>query len=283
MSEDKRVKKYFENMPYGNDAKSSEIHGKNNQRIINGQAASLVTEYDKAMAEGNKDLAATFNKAIHQLAWDLDNAKEIKKEFGANYGGGVGGKKLYSNYTDLRFDRAWVLEDSVVSFDQNMRPLWTVITPEGEEITKSTEDITENWVVRGDEENQFMKMQQDAVKQRNTIGEDLDYDIDWTVDNLLANNDAWKIFVSDKIGGSYFLHEYLINNQEAIASGQITDEMLHPDSFNPEFDTRLHQHYSSRLKRAFDPDFQTPKEKMEAEQLIARTTPQNNNENNSIQ
>ena len=28
MSDDKRIKKYFENMPYGGDAKSSEIHGK---------------------------------------------------------------------------------------------------------------------------------------------------------------------------------------------------------------------------------------------------------------
>ena len=37
---------------------------------------------------------------------------------------------------------------------------------------------------------------QDAVKQRNTMGNPLDFDVDWAVDNLLHNNDAWKSFVS---------------------------------------------------------------------------------------
>ena len=31
---DKQARKYFENMPYGKDAKSSEIHGVENQKII---------------------------------------------------------------------------------------------------------------------------------------------------------------------------------------------------------------------------------------------------------
>ena len=280
MAEDKQVKKYFENMPYGNDAKSSEIHGKNNQQIINGFVASLVENYDKYIAEGDKGMAGNFDGAIKQIAQDLDNAREIKKEFGANYGGGVGGKNLFSHYTDLRFDRAWALESAEISFDDNMRPLWTVTNPDGEKITKRTEDITENWVVRGDEENQYMKMQQDCVKQRNTMGEELDFDIDWTVSNMLANNDAWKIFVSDKIGGRYFLHDYLFENQEALQYGQIPDEMLHPDSFNPEFDTRLHQYYANRLRRSFDPNFQTPEEARRADELIARTNPQDNTENN---
>ena len=282
MAEDKQVKKYFENMPYGNDAKSSEIHGKSNQQTINGFVASLVDNYDKYTAEGDKDMAGHFDGAIKQIARDLDNAKEVKKEFGVNYGGGVGGKNLFSHYTDLRFDRTWALEDAEISFDENMRPLWTVTTPDGEQITKRTEDITENWVVRGDEESQFMKMQQDAVKQRNTMDEELDFDVDWTVDNMLANNDAWKIFVSDKIGGRYFLHDYLQENQEALQAGLIPDEMLHPDSFNPDFDTRLHQHYSNRLRRAFDENYQTPEEARKADELIARTKPQDNTENNQV-
>ena len=278
MSEDKRIKKYFENMPYGNDAKSSEIHGKANQQIANGYSASLLTEYDKHIADGNKEMAAHFDGAIKQLARDFDNARDIKKELGVNLGGGVGGKSVMSHYTDLRFDKAWALEESVLSFDENMRPVWTVTTPEGEEITKRTEDITENWVVRGDEENQYMKMQQDAVKQRNTIGEPLDFDIDWTVDNMLANNDAWKIFASDKIGGRYFLQDYIQENQEAIQNGEIPDEMLHPDSFNPEFDTRLHQHYANRLRKAFDENYQTPAERRAAEELIAQS---NNTQENT--
>ena len=68
MAEDKQVKKYFENMPYGNDSKSSEIHGKHNQIVINKFIANLVLEYDKSMANGDKEAAGHFKSAIHQMS-----------------------------------------------------------------------------------------------------------------------------------------------------------------------------------------------------------------------
>ena len=278
MSTDKRVKKYFENMPYGNDAKSSEIHGKDNQKIINHMIASLTAKYDEYMANEDKANAQYFMGAIKQIAQDLDNLREIKKEFAVNYGGGTGGKNLFSNYTDLTFDRAFMIEDGGISFDKNLRPILSVMMPNGEEVSKRIEDITENWVVKGTEEQQYMQMQQDAAKQRNTMGQPIDFDIDWAVDNLLINEDAWKVFASDKVGGRYFLHDYLQENEQALMNGQIPDEMLHPDSFNPEFDTRLHTHYANRLKKSFDPDYQTPKEAQEAEELMAKT----NNENTQV-
>ena len=46
--------------------------------------------------------------------------------------------------------------------------------------------------------------------------------------------------------------------------------MLAPESFNPEFDTRLWKHYAGRLKRSFDPNFQTARERQEADELIAQ-------------
>ena len=48
-------------------------------------------------------------------------------------------------------------------------------------------------------------------------------------------------------------------------SGEIPDEMLHPDSFHPDVDpnNRLHNHFANRIKRAFDPNFQTAKEAQE--------------------
>ena len=73
---DKQARKYFENMPYGNDAKSSEIHGKQNQQVINKMVAELVARYDEAMALGEKDLASNYSGAIKQIAADLDNLKE---------------------------------------------------------------------------------------------------------------------------------------------------------------------------------------------------------------
>jgi len=121
-------------------------------------------------------------------------------------------------------------------------------------------------------------MQQDAIKQRNTVGQPLDFDIDWAIDNLLKNEDAWKIFFADSIGGKSFVEDWAVKNEEALVNNKIPDEMLHPDSFNPEFDTRLHIHFADRLRKSFDPDYQTPKEAQEAEELMAKT----NNENTQV-
>ena len=279
MAEDKQVKKYFENMPYGNDSKSSEIHGKHNQIVINKFIANLVLEYDKSMANGDKESAGHFKSAIHQMSQELDNLKDIKEEFSLNYGGGIGGKNLFSNYTNLNFDRAFAIEQFDISFDKSMKPVLSVMGQDGKEITKHIEDITQDWVIKGTEENDFMKMQQDASKQSNSVGQPLDFDIDWATSNLLSNMDAWKSFVSDKIGGRYFLNDYIQENAEAITSGEIPDEMLHPDSFNPDFDNRLHEYYANRLRKSFDPNHQTPAEARKADELIARTKSQDNTEN----
>lgn len=270
MAEDKQVKKYFENMPYGSDSKSSEIHGKPNQVVINKFVAGLVRKYDESIANEDKEMAGHYKGAVHQIARNLDNLKNIKEEFAVNYGGGTGGKKLFSNFTDLTFDRAFAIEQFEFGFDNTMKPILSVMGPNGEQITKRIEDITQDWVVKGTEEADFMKMQQDARKQSNTIGQELDFDPDWHVSNLLENMDAWKSFVSDKIGGRYFLNDYMQDNADAITSGEIPDEMLHPESFNPDFDSRLHEHYAGRLKRAFDPNYQTAQEAQEADALIAK-------------
>ena len=64
MSEDKRIKKYFENMPYGDDAKSSEIHGKANQRVINNFISNLVKQYDALFAHGDKEGSSNIDSLI---------------------------------------------------------------------------------------------------------------------------------------------------------------------------------------------------------------------------
>jgi len=280
MSADKRVKKYFENLPYGKDSLSSEIHGKQNQVVINKFVASLVRKYDEHMKGGDKEQAALFSSAVKRISTNLDNLKSIKEEFAMNYGGGQGGKNLFSNYTDLSFSREFFTENGDIAFDENLNVKCITKNADGEDVVKGVEDITENWVVKGTERQQFMKMQQDAQKQRNTVGQPLDFDVDFAVDNLLAENDAWKVMVSDKVGGRYFLHDYLQQNQDKLKSGELTDDMLHPDSFNPEFDTRLHQYYSNRIKKSFDPNHQTAKERQAAEALIAKSNSKNNTENN---
>ena len=281
MAEDKQVKKYFENMPYGEDSKSSEIHGKRNQVVINKFVANMVGKYDEHMASGDKETAGHFRDAIHQMARQLDTLKSIKEEFAVNYGGGVGGKKVFSNFTDLTFDRAFFTEQGNIGFDNQMNLVLSINNNE-EVISKRVEDVTQDWVIKGTEENDFMKMQQDAQKQSNSIGQPLDFDIDWAVSNLLSNMEAWKSFATDKIGGRYFTNDYIEENANAINSGEITDEMLHPESFNPDFDNRLHEYYANRLRKSFDPNYQTAKEAQEADALIAKTRPQDNTENNQV-
>ena len=65
-----------------------------------------------------------------------------------------------------------------------------------------------------------------------------------------------------------------MENNDKIESGEIPDDMLHPDSFNPASDTRLHKYYSTRIKKAFNPNHLTREEAIEARQLQERT---NNN------
>ena len=72
---DKRARKYFENMPYGDDAKSSEVHGKANQQIINNMIEGLVSKYDEAMMVGDKAMAGNYSSAIKKISKDLDNLK----------------------------------------------------------------------------------------------------------------------------------------------------------------------------------------------------------------
>jgi len=272
---DKVAKKYFENIPYGKDSKSSEIHGKHNQLAINEFVESLVNKYDMLMAKGDKKNANHFKEAIFDMSMQLDNLKSIKEEFALNYGGGTGGKNMFSNYTDLTFDKQFWTENGEILFDDQMKLMLVTKDAEGKEIIKRVEDITENWVVRGTEENDFMARQQSAVKQRNNMGKPLDFDIDWEVSKMLENEDSWKIFASDKIGGRYFLNDYVEQNAEAIQSGEIPDEMLHPDSFNPAFDNRLHDYFATRLRKSFDPNYQTPAEARRADELIARNNTKN--------
>ena len=53
------------------------------------------------------------------------------------------------------------------------------------------------------------------------------------------------------------MQDYLLENKDKVASGEISDEMLHPTSFNPESDTRLHKFYSDRIKKAFNKNYQS--------------------------
>ena len=276
MADDKQLRKYSENNTYTGNSFVSEIHGPANQERINKNIASAVRNYDKNIAADNKEMAAHFKSQIEKWYRDLEHAKQIKQDYLMHEGGGKDGEGTFSNYTDRSWERAWATENCNVSLDGNLNIVFGVINEKGEEILKRIQDITENWVVKGTEESDFMRLQQSAVKQRNNMGVPLDFDVDWEVSKILKRSDSWKVLFGDECGGRIFANDYVIDNQEDIASGKIPDSMLHPDSFDPKFDNRLHTHFRNWINRAFDPDYQTPAEKMRADELIARTKPQNN-------
>ena len=278
MAEDKQVRKYFENLTYGSDSLSSEIHGKANQEQINKSVASAVRMYDKHTAEGNKEMAAHFKGQIHKWSTQLDNLKAIKEEYAMNSGSGKGGMSMFSNYTDQSFDRDFFTERGRIMIDEKLDFTLGVIGEDGKPRIKKIEDLTDGWVVKGTEESDFMRLQQSAVKQSNDMDEPLDFDVDWEVSKILEKSDAWKVMASDKVGGRYFLNDYVVDNQEAIQNGGIPDDALHPDSFNPNHDNRMHEYYANRIRKAFDPNFQTPAERKAAEELIAQSN--NTQENN---
>jgi len=281
MAEDKQVRKYAENLSYGKDSLSSEIHGKNIQETVNKHVAFGVEMYDKAIAEGNKALASHWSGIIKKWSRDLDDLKAIKEEFFLHYAGGRGGEKTFSNYTDLNWERKFMTENGIVAFDDNMNFIFGVTDEKGETSWKKKEDITENWVAKGTEETDFMALQQSAVEQSNDMDRPLDYDIDWEVSKIISKSDAWKVFTSDKIGGRYMINDWIEENAEAIQSGKIPDEMLHPDSFNPDFDNRLHMYLANRIRKSFDENYQTPAEARKADELIARTKTQETNTENT--
>ena len=279
MADNKQVRRYLENITYGKNSLASEIHGRGVQEQVNKNVASCVRNYDNAIASGDKELAAKFKSQIEKWHIELERIKVIKEEWAMGVGGGKSGEGLFSNYTNLSFPNQFFTENGTLVLDDKLNFVLGTVDGEGKKVFKRPEEITEDWVFKGVEESEFMRLQQSAVKQRNNMGEPLDFDVDWEVSKILEKSDAWKVMASDKIGGRYFLNDYVIENQEAIKSGAIPDNMLHPDSFDPDFDNRLHHHYATIIRKSFDPNYQTPAEARKADELIARTNTQDNTEN----
>jgi hypothetical protein len=271
MAKDKLVSKYLENNKYGKDSLSHEIHGNANKTRIEDVVVDLVAKYDQSMANKDTANASKYRGLVHGLAMQCDLLKGVKEEWAMNIGGGVAGNKLFSNYTNLTFPNKFFTEQGEILFDEEGKFLLAVKDDEGNDIVKRQEDLTEDWIIRSTEENDFMKRQQSCVKQQ---GKPLDFDIDWEVSKMLRTNEQWKSMATDSIGGVYFVNKYIEENAEAMKSGMIPDEKLHPDSFDPEFDNRLHAFYADRLRKAHDPNYQTPADIRKTDQLIAQATNQ---------
>ena len=270
-----KLKKYFENMPYGENSLASEVHGPRNQETINNIVKELVEMYDYNMSIGEKGKATDAENTIKHLSKQLENLKSIKEEYALNMGGGARGKKLFSNWTDTTWEDFFFTEKGVIDVDENFDIICDV--PGLSHPYKKIEDITEEWEVIGD----WMMKFHDAKRELSTSSNSLkppSFDADFFVHNLLKEN--WRSMLTDEMpGGGYFLQNWLAENVDQ--SGDVMNQLvnlgdrLDKQSFNPDKDTRLHDYYARILKTANDPNYLTAAESNLADNLMRKTNNKN--------
>ena len=263
------IESYYENMPYGNKSLSSEIHGPKNQATINEHIKTLVSMSDVARQQNQPDLAQSLQSGIYKISTELDMLKKIKEEHAADL-------RTRSNWTDHGWDDNAFTEQCIISFDDKMDVLITAFDPTSKkQITKKVDQITKDWVSIGDWMQTLSQAKQELVGARNDMGTAPPFDIDFFTNNLLKNN--WKSILSDQDPtmdprGPYrgFRLQQILH-EDADANGNLpADYNLDKFSFDPNIDNRLHSVIAGELKRSFDPNYETEKEKNTAIQLMNR-------------
>jgi|TARA_R100001594_G_scaffold148825_1_gene204995 hypothetical protein len=263
------IESYYENMPYGNKSLSSEIHGPKNQATINEHIKTLVSMSDVARQQNQPDLAQSLQSGIYKISTELDMLKKIKEEHAADL-------RTRSNWTDHGWDDNAFTEQCIISFDDKMDVLITAFDPTSKkQITKKVDQITKDWVSIGDWMQTLSQAKQELVEARNDMGTAPPFDIDFFTNNLLKNN--WKSILSDQDPtmdprGPYrgFRLQQILH-EDADANGNLpADYNLDKFSFDPNIDNRLHSVIAGELKRSFDPNYETEKEKNTAIQLMNR-------------
>ena len=263
------IESYYENLPYGNKSLSSEVHGPQNQAVINENIKTLVQMSDVAKQNGNEDLAASLKSGIYKISKELDILKSIKEEHAADL-------RTRSNWTDHGWDDNAFTELCEISFDDNMNVIVSAYDPTLQtRVTKKINEITRDWVTVGDWMQTLSEGKQELLKSKNDMDVAPPFDIDFFVSNLLKNN--WKSILSDPDptldpngpSRGYRLQQILL--EEADENGNLPiDYNIDKFSFDPTYDTRLHKNISNELKRAFDPSYETEKEKSTAIELMSR-------------
>ena len=263
------IESYYENMPYGNKSLSSEIHGPKNQATINEHIKTLVSMSDVARQQNQPDLAQSLQSGIYKISTELDMLKKIKEEHAADL-------RTRSNWTDHGWDDNAFTEQCIISFDDKMDILVTAFDPTSKkQITKKVDQITKDWVSIGDWMQTLSQAKQELVGARNDMGAAPPFDIDFFTNNLLKNN--WKSILSDQDPtmdprGPYrgFRLQQILH-EDADTNGNLpADYNLDKFSFDPNIDNRLHGVIAGELKRSFDPNYETEKEKNTAIQLMNR-------------
>jgi len=275
---------YYENVPYGDDSYSSEIHGPASQEIIDNRVKHFVEANSAAIKVGDMDMANKTEKAVHHLYKEVTNAdKSMKQEHAmtidsqSNYGDMYLMDKICTEHPDFKG----------VSFREDGKMLFNVFDDRvGEVVSPTTEDLTKEFVEIGDWMRPLMQFKQELLNARNDRGNPPQSDIPYFVNGILKRN--WKSMVADvdetlnpndPRSNGYRLQ--LVLNDAADENGGVLPEdyNLDKESFNPEFDTRLFKNISKELWRAFDPnidkDPESESKRTKAEELMSRMNQSN--------
>jgi hypothetical protein len=270
MRDIERMERYYENVPYGEKSRPSEIHGKANQEIINNHVVSVVNANDEAVRNGDQVTASRTQTLLYHIDKEVANAEVVKQEHASS---------LYttSDFADMSFLDKAMLEECVVSFDENGKMNFTVDDGMGGFITKTIEEMSADFVEKGDWMQPLMNAKQELINARNDRGNPPPFDINYFVNNLIDKN--WKSMIGDRTptrdpngpDNGYILQAILLDHADENGS-------LPPDfnidkfSFNPKFDHRLFKAVSDELHGAFYgvENLQPQKPQTEAQKLMAR-------------
>ena len=273
-----RLERYYENVPYGEDSLPSEIHGPESQKTIDNRVKKYADIHSLATKIGDNDMAAKAEKVIHNTYKEVANADTgMKQEHALTV-------DSQSNYGDMYLMDKICTEDpdfKGVSWNDEGKLLFNVFDDRiGEIVSPTTEDLTKEFVEKGDWMQKLMMFKQELINARENGAKSPPSSIPFFVNNLLDGpGEFWKSISADvdptqnpedPRSNGYRLQ--LVLNDAMDENGGVLPEdyNLAKESFNPEDDTRLFKSLNDELHRAFyGPDMSSP-EKTEAESLMAK-------------
>ena len=247
------IRIYSERADYSKTSKVSEVFGPKIHNKINMFITEYAKMYDEMLASGKKNAASVFENGIKKIHTQLEHLSNLKDEWMAMRGGGMRGKDTVSNITDRRWPDAFFTEKGDIHITPDYQILASVPTL-GAGVPKLVNDIAIDWESKGDGEGRYMSAIQDMQEAGARGDKNPPFDVDYFVSNLL--DEYLPQALSDKWGGIYALQDEILNKTIEANGGTMDGLDLSVESFNPKNDTRLHQYYANRLRKAFNPNLE---------------------------
>ena len=255
------IERYYENVPYGEQSLSSEVHGPKNQNTINETIKGLVELADQAKKDGNNDLVSSSESGIYKIIKQCDQLKDLKQEHSADL-------HTRSNWTDHGWDDNFFVKkqdytdlgggtvkgeyEGIINFDENLDMSLTAYDPTLKKaVSKKIEEVALDWESVGDWMGKLEELIIDMEKNPKN------FSINYEVNNLIKNN--WRSMISDSdptldpngISKGYRLQQILHEEFVGMDENKIGETILlggwNKKDFDPTHDTRLFTSIKNQL------------------------------------